>query len=393
MVVRYASLRILVFSDWFPEHGGDAAGIFVRDHALAVARRHEVVVLHLRAPTSGAGRPRLEETSDGPLRVLRVRGGPGAPMTALNLWATATALRRLRREAATPDLLHAHETAGGVVAAVTGRVLNRPVVLSEHSSEFALETVHGVAAHASRFAFAGADVVCPVSESLRTTLESGHWGGRYRVVPNVIDTDLFTVAKADFPSGQPPLVVTVASLEPVKGVQDLVEALGLLRSRGVDLRVALIGDGSLRPALVQRAQALGLGERLVFRGPLPRRDVATLMRDAAFAVVPSRWETFSVVLGEAMATGLPVVATAVGGMTERVDAGNGVLCPPRDPESLAAGIEEMLGTYHSYERYAIASEVSARYSPEAIALRWEEVYGEAIESRLLRSRARRRASS
>ncbi len=389
MVVRYASLRILVFSDWFPEHGRDAAGIFVREQALAVARRHEVVVLHLRAPTQDTGRLRLEETVDGPLRVLRVRGGRGAPMTAVNLWASAAVLRRLRREERTPDLLHAHETAGGVVAAVAGRVLGRPVVLSEHSSEFALETVHGVAARASRFAFAGADVVCPVSESLRATLESGHWGGRYRVVPNVIDTDLFTVSPAALPSREPALVVAVASLEPVKGVQDLVEALGVLRSAGTELRLILVGDGSLRPALEERARALGLGERLVLRGALPHTDVAALMRDAAFAVVPSRWETFSVVLGEAMACGLPVVATDVGGITERVHATNGVLCPPRDPQALAAAIELLLDSHQGYDREAIAAEIRARYSPEVIAGRWEDVYAEAFDRRRSRRWIRR----
>ena len=105
------------------------------------------------------------------------------------------------------------------------------------------------------------------------------------------------------------------------------------------------------------------------------------MRDAAFAVVPSRWETFSVVLGEAMACGLPVVATDVGGITERVHATNGVLCPPRDPQALAAAIKLLLDSYQGYDREAIAAEVRARYSPEVIAERWEDVYAEAFDRR------------
>jgi L-malate glycosyltransferase len=377
-------LRILVLSDWFPESPEDAAGSFVRQQALAIAGRHEVSVLHLRRPVRGAGWPRLEETRDGPLRILRLHTGRVGAVTAVNLYALASALLRLRRDHAAPDVLHAHEMAGGLVAVIAGRVLRRPVVLSEHFSGFALDQVHGRAARIARLTFAGADVLCPVSESLRASLESGGWDGHLRVVPNVVDTELFS------PAGSPPgddtaLVVAVAALEPVKGVEELIEAVAILNSRRSDFRLVLVGDGSLRTPLAHRAAELELEERLVLRGPLPHRDVAELMHRAAFAVVPSRWETFSVVLGEAMASGLPVVATAVGGMPERVHAGNGLLCPPREPQALAVALDTMLDSYGSYDRKAIAAEVRAAYSPAVLADRWEEVYAEAV--------ARRRAVS
>jgi glycosyltransferase involved in cell wall biosynthesis len=376
----YAPLRILVLTDWFPETSGATAGIFVRQQALAVARRHDVSILHLQPPLRGQGRLRIEERSDGPLRVMRVRCGRPAVFTAVNLWAVAAALRRLGRISRTPDLLHAHEMAGGLAAVIAGRFLHRPVVLSEHSSGFAMDEVHGITARVARFAFAGADVVCPVSESLRASLECGGWGGHLRVIPNIIDTQQFTV-KPPPGADEPPLIVAIGSLEPVKGVQDLVEALGVLRSRRTDFRVALVGEGPLRDELIRRADDLGLGEHLVMCGALLNPDVAGLMQRAAFAVIPSRWETFSVVMGEAMASGLPVVATAVGGMTERVHAGNGLLCKPRDPEGLAAALDAMLTNYRTYDPEAIAAEVRDRFSPARVADRWEEIYAEAIERR------------
>jgi glycosyltransferase involved in cell wall biosynthesis len=384
----YAPLRILVLSDWFPESPEDSAGIFVREQALAVARRHEVTVLHLRPPVRGGGRPRLEIGSDGPLRVMRVRCGHPAVFTIVSLWGVAAVLRRLRDEGRQPDLLHAHEMAGGLAAVVAGRLTRCPVVISEHFSGFALDQVDGVAAGVARFAFAGADVVCPVSESLRWSLERGGWGGHLRVVPNVIDTELFTVGPRPASRDATP-IACVAALEPVKGVQDLVEALGLLRSRRDDFHVELVGDGSLRTELERRLDALDLAGQVTMRGALAHGELPGVMRRAAFAVVPSRWETFSVVMAEAMAGGLPVVATEVGGIAERVHAGNGILCPPQDPEALAAALEAMLEGYRSYDREAIAAEVRAGYSGQTVAARWEEIYAEAIERRHTR-RGRRR---
>lgn len=359
------------------------AGTFVRAHALAVAARHEVTVLHVRRPPGG-GRPQLEEIADGPLRVLRLRNGWLGSSTATNLWAVADALRRLRRERRSPGLLHAHEMGAGLGAVLAGRALGLPVVVSEHASAFAVGVVRGAAAAVARLVFAGADVVCPVSESLRATLISGGWGGHHRVVPNVVDTARFT-PPASAPAGEEAVILTVAALERVKGVADLVEALALLRARRGDFNAVLVGDGSLAGPIARRADELGLGDCLTLAGQVDHDQLPDLMRAASFAVVPSRWETFSVVLSEAMACGLPVVATAVGALPERIDPTNGLLCTPADPPALAAAMATMLDRHSDYDRQAIAARVRERYSPAAVAERWDDVYREAA------SRARRRA--
>jgi glycosyltransferase involved in cell wall biosynthesis len=196
------------------------------------------------------------------------------------------------------------------------------------------------------------------------------------VVPNAVQTELFWPDREREPGGVP-LIVAVAALEPVKGVEDLVEAVGLLHSRRQDFRVVLIGEGSLRKTLTRRIDELGLRRHLILTGALVHPQVAEMMRSASFAVVPSRWETFSVVVGEAMACGLPVVATAVGGVTERIDAGNGLLVDARQPTALADALEQMLDGYRNYDRGAISEEARVRLSPESIGSRWEEVYAEA----------------
>jgi len=374
-----AGLRVLLISDWYPERPGDFAGSFVRAQALAVAGDHEVSVLHLRERHAGEGTLHLSEEQDGPLRTLRVRHSrPPAPATAINLWAVAAAVRRLRRAGAGPDLLHAHEFGAGFPAVVLGRLLGYPVIVSEHYSGFAQGEVTGVAAQLAQRTFAAADLVCPVSESLHADLVKGGWRrGPIEVVPNVVDTTQFW-RDGDPPEPGTARIVAVASLDPVKGIANLVDAAAILAGRRGDFEVEIVGDGPLRPALERRARALGLGGRLSFRGLLPREEVAALMRRSAFAVVPSVWETFSVVLSEAMACGLPVVATDVGGMPERVHAANGILSAPEDPAALARAMERMLDTHRTYDRAAIAAAVREGYSAAAVGARWRRIYRDVV---------------
>lgn len=374
-----AGLRVLLVSDWFPGGPDDPSGSFVRAQALAVARAHDVAVLHLRDGAPGEGRPHLDDVRDGPLRVLRVRSGaPRVPRTALSAWAVLAALRRLRRGGFRPDLLHAHEPGAGLAALLGARRPRRPVVVSEHASALALGEVRGAGLRVARIALSRADLVCPVSDVLRDALAAQGLGRRFRVVPNPVDTDRF--APGAPPAGGVPRIVAVANLVPVKGVAELVEAAGLLAAGGAEFRLDLVGDGPERERLAARAAALGLGERLVLHGALPVERVAALMRESAFAVVPSRYETFSVVVSEALASGLPVVATAAGALPGRIHAGNGLLCPPRDAAALAAAMERMLAGHGAYDRAAIAAAIRAELSPEAIAGRWSAIYAELTEA-------------
>lgn len=337
-------------------------------------------MLHLRRPLNPGPPRQLEEIRDEPLRVMRLRSGRFSTITTANLWATTAALRRLHHRQELPHLLHAHEVSAGLAALLAGRALRIPVVVSEHSSDFATGDVTGVAAHVARLVFAGAEVVCPVSESLRLNLAGGRWGGRYQVVPNSVDTDRFRLSRSS-PPKEPPVILTVAALDPVKGIEELVEALALLRSRQARFRAVLAGDGVLAGRIAAKVEQLRLGDHLTLLGSVPHDEIPTLMHAAAFLVIPSRWETFSVAASEATACGLPVVATAVGALNERIHAGNGLLCPPRDPVALATAIETMLGSYLAYDRRAIAAEASETYSPAAIADRWEGIYAEVLARR------------
>ncbi len=137
------------------------------------------------------------------------------------------------------------------------------------------------------------------------------------------------------------LIVGVGRLVPVKGFQSLVKALSLILSVVPSARLLLVGDGPLHADLVAEAQALGVGNRLEMAGA--QLDPAPFLAAADLVVVPSLNEGMGRALVEAMALGLPVVATRVGGIPAVVaDGETGSLVPADDPPALARAMAELL---------------------------------------------------
>lgn len=367
---------MLAVTPWFPR-GGDGAGSFVEDQVRAIARDHEVAVAHLQAQHGG---PSLTEEDGARWRVLRcsvaVPRVPGG-LALRDLLGLLAAVRRLRTSGFSPQLVHAHVMSAGFASLPFARTLGIPLVVSEHFSGLALGGVRGRARMVASAAYRGADLVCPASRSLCAALEAIAPGARMQVVPNPVDTELFCPPAGGRPTAQSvPTALAVTSLVPVKGVDALIEAVGLLAARRDDFRVRVVGDGPRREQYAGLARAAGVADRIELLGRLPREEVAREMRAADFLVVPSRWETFSVATAEALCCGLPVLATEVGSLPELVDSSSGRLTEPQSPAALASGIDWMLASAAGFDRPAIARRAARLWGAQAVAGAWSEIYAE-----------------
>lgn len=132
---------------------------------------------------------------------------------------------------------------------------------------------------------------------------------------------------------------TIGQLRPEKGQLTLLRALALLRDRGLQIGLLIVGAGPERTALEKEIARLALADRAHLTGQL--RDVRPCLAAMDLFVLPSRSETFSNAALEAMASGLPVICTSVGGMPEMLRHGGGLLVPPENPEALAGCIAEL----------------------------------------------------
>ena len=200
----------------------------------------------------------------------------------------------------------------------------------------------------SRAKYRACDRVIVVSRAIGAVVERGGVAGaRLRLVYEGVPDRApapgggQALAALGIPPGVP-VVGNVAALTGHKDHATLVEAMALLRPRVPEARLVIAGEGELRPALEARVSALGLGDRVVFAGF--RRDLDLLLPAFSVFCLSSRLEGLGTSLLDAMAFGLPVVATAAGGIPEAVEDGvTGRVVPPCDPAALATALADVLG--------------------------------------------------
>jgi glycosyltransferase involved in cell wall biosynthesis len=374
------AVRILVLPKWYPWPESPVFGTFCHEQARAAARHHDVVVLAFRPEPMGGLRVfrTWEDAAEEPrtLRLAYRRPRVRAAAMATQLAGMAALVRRLRRSGWSPDVIHAHVFEAGLPALLLGRSLGRPVVVSEHFTAFQRGLVRGVDLRLARGVFRRADLVCPVSDDLGRQLAAVQPQARLRVVPNVVDTELFHPAaqRRERGPGDPLRLLNVASLDEKKDHAVLLDAVARLRARGVAVTLDIVGEGDLRGALQARAGLLGLERVVRFQGTRLPADVAALMRESDVFVLPSRFENLPVVLLEAMASGLPAVASAVGGVGEIVDAASGALVSPEDPDGLADAIAAIGERLATFDRQALHARAVARYGRDAVGDTWDGIY-------------------
>ncbi len=373
-------MRVLVVPKWYPWPDRPVFGSFCREQARALATAHDVVVLAsdaVRAPSFPVFE--LSEGVEDGLRTIRVRYRRPAfrpAAMACQLAGMLAALRKLRRERWRPEIVHAHVYSAGPPALVLGRVSRAPVVVTEHFTGFQRGLITGYDRFTARVAFRFADLVAPVSDDLARQVRALEPRARVRVVENVVDTDAFHPS-AERPANAPPRLLTVAALTAKKGLANLLEAIAELRPSR-PLTLDLVGDGDQWAPLEALARNLGLDGAVSFYGERPKAEVAELMREADLFVLPSLFENLPCVLIESLASGLPFVASDVGGVRELVDGPGGSLVPPGDPRALARAIAIALDERERIDPAALAARARERFGYEAFERNWTGIYRELI---------------
>jgi phosphatidylinositol alpha-mannosyltransferase len=339
--------------DWGAQGG-------VRVHVAALAeelrsRGHTVLIL---APGSGTG--------GGDLRlvgrpIVIPYNGSTAPIAP---WPSVR--RRVRNElrAFAPDLVHAHEPLTPSVSMFAVTESSSPVVATFHSASDR-SWLFDAAAPALRRVAGRIDVRVAVSRAAEAFV-ARRIGGTFEIVPNGVDVELFADAPAaDLPPGR--MMLFVGRLHPRKGFPDAVRAFSLLAGRFPDLRLAVVGRGRDRRAVEDLPEALQ--RRVLLLGTQEPSGWATYASAADLFMAPNRGgESFGMILAEAMAAGVPVVATDIPGFGELVTDGvNGLLVPPRDPPALARAAARIL------EDGDLGRRLAAAGRQKAATLSWTKV--------------------
>jgi len=297
--------------------------------AAALAGQFDIVVA---APRQGAGGALLSRAAAAGFGVL-----------ALDLERPDDFCIWLARNA---DLCHVHAGIGweGLALADAARRSGMPVVRTEHLP-FVLTDPVQIAAY--RKGLESVDRVITVSAaSAASYTKAGFDRMKFAIVQNGIDPPKPTrsrqVVRKELGLREDDIaVLVVARLTAQKGHRTLIEAVPAVRSAQPGIRVLLVGDGPDRAEIADSADRAGLNEVVRFLGQ--RDDVPDLMAAADLFVLPSEFEGLPLVLLEAMAAELPIVATAIGGSDEALGSDHPYRVPPRDAAALAAAILKLVG--------------------------------------------------
>lgn len=386
-MVQGNGLRVLFVTNWFPRRERPLEGVFVREHARAVQLYDDVVVLHSMGTDPGITRAwRMEQELNreltGGVLTYRVwhRRHPVPGSTYVRyVMSIIQAIRTLAVEGFRPDVIHAHIYEAGIPSVIAGRLLGIPVLITEHYSVFPRNLLPWKELLKARVAFSLADRVLPVSNSLRAGIEARGLRARFQVIPNAINEAFFEgISRPARATAGPIRLLTVGELKPVKGIPILLGALARVARQRTDWHLDVVGDGDERAAYQRLAEDLGIGEKVTFTPYLRPQELAARMRQADVFVLASSYETFSVATAEALASGLPVVATQSGGPAEFVVPGVGILVPPGDAVALSGALIEMLDRHRHYDPDVLSTYARARFGPQVIGRAMHDVYDDCV---------------
>lgn len=363
-------MRILFVSTIYPTPAEPGKGVFNRNLVRALAARHEVSVV---APVPWTAEPPWRRA--GGMTPYRSRVLDGVPvhhpryyylpklLASRQGWFYRRSVRatvgRVLADSR-PDLVVGYWAyPDGAEAVRIARETGARSAVIVGGSDVLLVTKSAPVRRRVAEVLGAADAVLCVSDDLRQrAVELGTPPERAHLWRQGVETDVFRPgdraaarARLGVPDGDP-VLVWVGRMVPVKGLDVLARACGLLRGSWERFRLYLVGDGPLRGDLEAAFRAAGVADRVTFAGPCGQDRLADWYRAADLTVLPSRSEGLPNVLRESVSCGTPFVASDVGGIAEIADPALDRLVPPDDPDQLAGAIAESLADRHDRPRRA-----------------------------------------
>lgn len=379
-------MNILIIPSWYATNSNPTNGSFFREQAMALKEAgHNVIVafVEVRLASRDLFSEKVDIKDDNGIKTYRIIQGK-IPKTG-NI-GTAIAFRRglikiiknlYNRE--NIDIVHLHSCIwGGIGAVSASRKLNIPLVITEHSSYYSRYRVKMIEKLILRYSFKSANKVISVSNSLREIISK--YKSNIEVIPNMVDCDkvLSIINKKNNLGEEGQFTfLSLCYLKKNKGVDILIRAFSTY-FRGKEVKLIIAGDGPERENLENLSKELGILEQVEFKGALNRDEVYKVMSNCNIFVLPSRFETFGVVLIEALANGKPVISTRNGGANDIVTDENGVLVDIDDIEGLGKAMVDLKLNYNKYNEEEIRNSCINKYSKKIITRQLEKVYSELI---------------
>lgn len=353
---------------------------------------NELAVLAILPGEKSSGlKPVIDDNADHPgytviryfYRPSRCRIGMVAGMINLTRFVIRAfaGFRYISRNQGSFDIIHVHIlTRAAVPAFLLNLLTGIPYVISEHWTRYIPENwgFTGVVRRSlTRLIVHRASAVITVSDFLKTAMEDcGLRSKKFLIIPNTVDTTLFTVAGKQ--EGKPAKrILHVSNFnERAKNIRGILRVIKILHEQRKDFEILFIGGRE--PALGEaRKYASGLGLEspvVAFKGPVPAAELADAYRESSFLLMFSNFESFSIVIPEALSCGIPVLATSAGAIPEYFSKNYGRLISPGDESALLDNLNFMLDHDESFDPEHLGEFIESRFGLKKVGGQLDEIY-------------------
>jgi len=374
-------MNVLFITSWYPSKLQTTNGNFVEQHARAVdSVGCNVKVVHLLF-SNRILLPQIE---------LKIQSG--VPVYHVFVPKVIGKSERLKRRVFkqltgkleeldfTPDIIHGHVVfPAGELALFLKEYFSVPLVYTEHWSGYKAVNsklfTEEVAAM-TKDVLSKSELILPVSQELAETMKHKGFDGKYVVVNNTVDTEIFYPKERE-DSGKFNFL-HVSNFHPrAKNTEGIIRAFANAKLENSTLTIA--GDGDLEK-LIENSKFENLDLSYVtFLGSTDYLGVAELMHTSDCFVMFSNYENLPCVIAESHCCGRPVIATMVGGIPEMIDETNGLLITPGDETALIEAMKKVRDGRKTFDFFEIARVASERYSLRAIGEEFHELYNQVIK--------------
>ena len=365
--------HIIFLARWYPHRYDPMFGLFVQRHAEAAALFNDITVIYCQQttdngqPSSSNEKFEIVKTNENNVDTIRVyyKKPKNKIQSLLRFYRANMKALKLCKPA---DMIHVHVlTRLGVIAWIQKLLHKTPYIITEHWSRYLPGNDFSgfLRKSACKLAVRNAELVTTVTDNLATAMRNhGLKNDNYVVLPNVVNLDMFHISEKN---NAPCKIIHISCFEDKsKNISGLLESLKIIDNKGIDFQCTLIGEGMDLELMKEKAKKRQLINKVSFTGLLQGQALADELSSGDFLVLSSNYENMPVVILEALASGLPVVSTNVGGIKEMIDDTKGILVEPRNKDALAEAMIKMIETHKNYDANYLRNSVIEKYGYESV---------------------------
>jgi glycosyltransferase involved in cell wall biosynthesis len=378
-------IKVLFLAKWYPNEDSQMHGIFIKRHAQSVSLFCDVCVLYIHY---GTKRPKtiIEYSIEDKIKIIRVYPKSirfrNKIFQYLNFFINSyKGMKIVKKEFGRPHIIHVNVALPmGILAVGLDLFKDIPYVVTEHFTGFTGQTKKFFNFFQLKIILKRAKYICPVSTTLKKTMEKFYQTDKYQIIPNIINTEIFFPEHLKKRNLKKQIIHVSTLKKEHKNISGIIYAIHKISKIRKDFEMHIIGDGYDRNNLENLCIQLGIKDSIVFfHGFVSDSELGEYLRNSDFFILNSNYETFSVACAEALASGIPVISTRCGGPEDFITENVGILIEKGNQQKLIDAILYMLSNSDKYDPKKLHNYIEKKFGIDIIGKQIYDIYFKSLK--------------